>query len=84
MSVLYTHLAAGVPQRHGVVVGGVCPGACWIDAAQLLHIMADEGISCGAQNETKDQRNQEASRRVGHFVNCRNYTQNMMDNLCHA
>lgn len=46
MSVRCTDLAAGVPQGHWVVVGGVCPGACWIDAAQLLHIMTDVGIRC--------------------------------------
>lgn len=41
-----TDLAAGVPQRHRVVVGWVGPGTGRIDAAQLVHIMIDEGVCC--------------------------------------
>lgn len=49
VSVSRTNLAASIPQRHWAVVGGVGPGACWIDAAQLFHIMTDVGISCEDQ-----------------------------------
>lgn len=42
-----THLAAGVPQRNRVVVGGVGPDACGIDAAQLLSIVANVFVGCG-------------------------------------
>lgn len=42
----YTDLTASVPEGDWVVVGGVGPGACWVDATQLLHVVADEGVSC--------------------------------------
>lgn len=41
-----TDLAASVPQRNWVIVGGVGPGARWVDTAQLLHVVADEGVRC--------------------------------------
>lgn len=55
VSVLCTDLAASVPQRHRVVVGGVGPGAGRIDAAQLVRIMMDEGISCRKHIGTEEQ-----------------------------
>lgn len=42
-----TDLAAGVPQRNGVVVGGVGPDACRIDAAQLRGVVANVFVGCG-------------------------------------
>ena len=51
VSVLRTDLAAGAPQRHGAVVGGVGPGAGWIYATQLLHVVMDVGISCRGSME---------------------------------
>ena len=51
----FTNLAASVPQRHWVVVGGIGSGTCWIDAAQLVHIMTDVGICCRRHIKTQEQ-----------------------------
>lgn len=47
-----TYLAASIPQRHGVVVGGVCPGAGWVDSAELVHVVVNVG--CGCQKKTTE------------------------------
>lgn len=55
LSVSHTNLTSRVPQGHGVVVGGVGPGAGWIDATQLLHVMLDVSISCGGNIHRQEQ-----------------------------
>lgn len=51
-----TELAAGVPQRNGVKVGGVGAEACGIDAAQLFSIVANVFVSCRGHKPKKSQR----------------------------
>lgn len=41
-----TNLASHGPHGDWVVVGGVRSGARWVDPAEFVHIVVDEGSSC--------------------------------------
>lgn len=49
-----TDLAAGVPQRHGVEVGGIGPYCSWgVNSTQLVHVVMNEFVCCKKKKKKK-------------------------------